>query len=269
MSKKNCFNIQIAGFCFSVCCNNKRYYTALKKAYLNSTTRLRPNFFILLKMKTTNSFFIERINNKKGVIFFPDNGIKIKGLNFILLVLIEFFLLKKNILMLHASSIVKNGKAYVFCGKSGAGKSTIAAKNPTSEILSDETALIQKEKGKYYALSSFLDKNKYPEMKYKKAIVEGIFFINQSSVDKFVKIKPVDSIKKIMESSFMYETFFGTGRYKDKSLNKNIRGKYKIIKKKDTTDFFIGLNTITFDMIKKVKCRKLFFNKNFFFLSKL
>lgn len=46
-------------------------------------------------------------------------------------------------LSVHASSVIRNGKAYVFPGKSGAGKTTIAELTSNGMLLTDETSVIR------------------------------------------------------------------------------------------------------------------------------
>jgi hypothetical protein len=47
-----------------------------------------------------------------------------------------------NSLLIHSSAIVRNGKGYIFTGKSGSGKSTVTALSEGSDVLNDEIALI-------------------------------------------------------------------------------------------------------------------------------
>jgi hypothetical protein len=46
-------------------------------------------------------------------------------------------------LAIHASSLVRDGKAYVFPGKSGAGKTTIVKLSPEATLLTDEISIIR------------------------------------------------------------------------------------------------------------------------------
>ncbi len=44
--------------------------------------------------------------------------------------------------LVHAASVVKNGKAYLFYGESGAGKSTLSAVNTRGNVVSDDLSLV-------------------------------------------------------------------------------------------------------------------------------
>jgi hypothetical protein len=60
--------------------------------------------------------------------------------------------------VLHASSVHSNGRTYVFAGTSGRGKSTIAdiiaQKHPGTLILSDNSAFIRKQNGRFVLFPS-------------------------------------------------------------------------------------------------------------------
>ena len=54
--------------------------------------------------------------------------------------------------LLHAASAVRNGRAFVFSGVSGAGKTTLARlAPPDADVLTDEISYVRKEAGGYYA----------------------------------------------------------------------------------------------------------------------
>lgn len=66
----------------------------------------------------------------------------------------ELMLLSQNALLLHSSVVMINDKTILFCGASGAGKSTQAdlwEKHMNAEILNGDRALIMKKGTKFYA----------------------------------------------------------------------------------------------------------------------
>lgn len=50
-------------------------------------------------------------------------------------------------LVVHAASLVRNGKAYLFCGPSGSGKTTVARLSPDKTLLSDELSIVKMSDG--------------------------------------------------------------------------------------------------------------------------
>ena len=53
--------------------------------------------------------------------------------------------------LVHASSAVRNGKAFLFAGVSGAGKTTISRLARDANVLTDEISYVRKEADGYYA----------------------------------------------------------------------------------------------------------------------
>jgi energy-coupling factor transporter ATP-binding protein EcfA2 len=52
-------------------------------------------------------------------------------------------LLPRRGFLLHAATVVRDGRAYVFTGRSGAGKSTVASLSPAGTVLTDEISLLR------------------------------------------------------------------------------------------------------------------------------
>jgi len=63
-------------------------------------------------------------------------------------------LLSHNGFLLHAASVLRNGRAYIFVGKSGAGKSTVASLSPAGSVLTDEISLLQRNNGEWRAFGT-------------------------------------------------------------------------------------------------------------------
>jgi len=45
--------------------------------------------------------------------------------------------------IVHAASLVRNGRAHLFCGPSGSGKTTVARLSPDATLLSDELSIVR------------------------------------------------------------------------------------------------------------------------------
>lgn len=65
------------------------------------------------------------------------------ALDSLLRILLTMVLLPRRGFLLHAATVVRDGRAYVFTGRSGAGKSTVASLSPTGTVLTDEISLLR------------------------------------------------------------------------------------------------------------------------------
>src|SRR5213082_2416074 len=73
------------------------------------------------------------------------------ALDSLLRVLLSWKLLGHRGFLLHAATVVRDGKAYIFTGRSGAGKSTVASLSPEGSVLTDEISLLRREHGMWRA----------------------------------------------------------------------------------------------------------------------
>jgi len=88
----------------------------------------------------------------KGVEF---RGVKNEyALDSLMRMFLSWELLSRNGFLLHAASVVRNGRAYIFVGKSGAGKSTVASLSPAGSVLTDEISLLLKNNGEWRAFGT-------------------------------------------------------------------------------------------------------------------
>jgi hypothetical protein len=95
---------------------------------------------------------------------------------------------KRDGFVLHASAIVRNGKAYLFLGRSGAGKSTavrlLKQENPSIDIIADNNVFIRKQKDTFLIFPpAFLEWNLSQEMTHAPTgyPVRAVFFLRRYS----------------------------------------------------------------------------------------
>jgi hypothetical protein len=69
----------------------------------------------------------------------------------LLRILFSWILLPRTGFLLHAATVVRNGRAFIFTGRSGAGKSTLASLAPEGSVLTDEISLLRFEEGGWRA----------------------------------------------------------------------------------------------------------------------
>ena len=65
------------------------------------------------------------------------------ALDSLIRILLTMILLPERGFLLHAASIVRDGRAYIFMGRSGAGKSTVASLSPEGSVLTDAISLLR------------------------------------------------------------------------------------------------------------------------------
>lgn len=65
------------------------------------------------------------------------------ALNSFLRIVYSLALVQADGLMLHAASLIRDGRAYVFCGPSGSGKTTAARLSTDATLLSDELSILR------------------------------------------------------------------------------------------------------------------------------
>ena len=58
-------------------------------------------------------------------------------------ILYSLALLEVRGLVLHAASLIRRGRAHLFCGPSGSGKTTVARLSPDATLLSDELSIVR------------------------------------------------------------------------------------------------------------------------------
>jgi hypothetical protein len=73
------------------------------------------------------------------------------ALDSLLRILLTVMLVPRRGFLLHAASVVRDGKAHVFMGRSGAGKSTVASLSPQGSVLTDEISLLRYRDGAWRA----------------------------------------------------------------------------------------------------------------------
>ena len=73
------------------------------------------------------------------------------ALDSLLRILLTMTLLPRRGFLLHAATVVRDVRAHVFAGRSGAGKSTVASLSPAGTVLTDEISLLRFTDGGWHA----------------------------------------------------------------------------------------------------------------------
>lgn len=117
------------------------------------------------------------------------------SLDSVLRILHTVLLAEQGGMLMHASSVVLDGRAYLFTGVSGAGKTTISRLAPdTAHLLTDEMSFIRLEDGEYFAYGTpFAGELAIPGANMR-APLAGIFLLAQGPENR---IDPLDASARV------------------------------------------------------------------------
>jgi len=106
--------------------------------------------------------------------------------------------------MLHASSVAKDGKAYIFAGTPGSGKSTVVKLSRNYHPLADDSTIVRRWRNKFFVFSSPF----YEKEKIKKANLvfplRGVYFVIKHRRDYLTKLSPSLAVKKLIVNARPY-----------------------------------------------------------------
>ncbi|HPM42321.1 MAG TPA: hypothetical protein PLV52_00600 [Candidatus Omnitrophota bacterium] len=121
------------------------------------------------------------------------------GILNILKFLSAIFLLRREGFLLHASSVIRGGRAYTFFGPSGSGKTTVARLSE-GPLLSDETTAIALSGKKFRAYATPFAGDFYGVKKNLSAPVKAIFLLRKDREFAHKKMSRKDAVKYLFES---------------------------------------------------------------------
>jgi hypothetical protein len=120
------------------------------------------------------------------------------ALDSLLRMYLSWALLPQNGFLLHAASVLRNGKAYIFVGRSGAGKSTVASLSPRGSVLTDEISLIERVDGAWRAFGTPFWGEFRADGMNTSAPVAGIFRLLQSRENRVEPLRPTELLKSLL-----------------------------------------------------------------------
>lgn len=156
--------------------------------------------FLVLRRSKEKSYFInycKRTGEKQFTFFYQSS---IFYFQLLLRDILQILLAKDDGFLLHSSASVINGKAFLFIGKSGAGKSTAAGLlRPKFQQFADDNLILKKVNNTYHVYQMpFFDK-KLEEKKGMNSYPLGIIcFLRKSEKFKLVTIKNKDRLLSLL-----------------------------------------------------------------------
>jgi hypothetical protein len=126
------------------------------------------------------------------------------ALDSLLRILLSWMLLRYAGFLLHAATVVRNGRAYVFTGRSGAGKSTVAALSPAGSVWTDEISLLRREKGEWRAYGTPFWGEFRAAGSNSSAPVAGIFGLKKARENRVEALGPVGLLRNILPNVLFF-----------------------------------------------------------------
>jgi hypothetical protein len=138
------------------------------------------------------------------------SGIRFDGvknqyaLDSLLRIFLSWKLLEHQGFLLHAATVIRNGKAYIFTGRSGAGKTTVATLSPEGSVLTDEISLLRREGGVWRAYGTPFWGEFKAAGSNSSAPVAGIFRLLQAPENRVVPLRPMAILRTLLPNVLFF-----------------------------------------------------------------
>ena len=133
------------------------------------------------------------------------------GLNNSLMLLFNFATARLGALEMHASVVTKDGRGYLFLGKSGTGKSTHSQlwldNIPGTELLNDDNPILRLMPDGSVCVYGSPWSGKTPCYKSKDALVGAIVHLRQAPYNKIERMSTIRAYASLMESASSFRPF--------------------------------------------------------------
>ncbi|MGH9685108.1 MAG: hypothetical protein ACRD4S_16030 [Candidatus Acidiferrales bacterium] len=120
------------------------------------------------------------------------------ALDSLLRILLTTVLLPERGFLLHAASVVRDGQAHIFFGRSGAGKSTISSLSPKGSVLTDEISLLRYSGGAWQAYGTPFWGEFRADGINRRYPIAGIYSLIQASEDRVVPVPPKEIVRALL-----------------------------------------------------------------------
>jgi hypothetical protein len=120
------------------------------------------------------------------------------ALDSLIRILLTAVLLPQKGFLLHAATVVRDGRAYVFAGRSGAGKSTVARLSPGGSVLTDEISVLRYSEGEWFAHGTPFWGEFRAAGRNEQYPLAGIFALNQAPEDRVEPLAPKETLRALL-----------------------------------------------------------------------
>jgi hypothetical protein len=131
------------------------------------------------------------------------------ALDSLLRMFLSWALLPQDGFLLHAASVIRNGKAFVFAGRSGAGKSTVASLSPPGSALTDEISLVKRVDGEWRAFGTPFWGEFRADGANISAPLGGIFRLMQSPENRIEPLRPAELLRSLLPCVLFFSSVLG------------------------------------------------------------
>jgi len=108
-------------------------------------------------------------------------------------------------LLLHAASVVRNGRAFLFAGVSGAGKTTISRlAPPDATLLTDELSYVRKTGDGYTAFGTPFAGELAKPGENVSAPVDGVYLLSKGRENEFEPVGEAEALRGVLESVLFF-----------------------------------------------------------------
>lgn len=107
-------------------------------------------------------------------------------------------------LMIHSSCVAEEGESYLFAGRSGAGKSTVAKLSSPRTILSDEATLVRIGLDGVFVYDSPFRSDSNSSFEQVCLPLKGIYLLEQSQQIVTEILKPTEAVLRLIDKIFYW-----------------------------------------------------------------
>jgi hypothetical protein len=112
--------------------------------------------------------------------------------------------------LLHCSSVIRDGRGYVFSGDSGAGKTTIGTLNPENTLLGDDLLILRRaDDATYHVYGTPFIGSDIPWGVNQHAPIRALFFLNQAPENRVAPLGPNEATAKLLKQVMFFRRTHG------------------------------------------------------------